>query len=62
MYSRTKHIKMRHYFIRDQVQNHNVSFEFVPIEEQLANILTKLLLEDKFCEIRRELGVTIRLI
>ena len=56
-YSITKHIEIRHHFIRDHVQNGDICLEFVKTEDQLADIFTKPLSEDKFVEIRRNLGV-----
>ena len=56
-HSRSKHIEIRHHFIRDHVQNSNVILEFVCTDDQLADVFTKLLSEERFCLIRRELGV-----
>ena len=47
-HSRTKHIKIRHHFIRDHVQNEDILLEFIPIKNQLADIFTKPLTLDKF--------------
>ncbi|RVW94394.1 Copia protein [Vitis vinifera] len=41
LHSRTKHIDIRHHFIRDLVENKVVSLEYVPTEGQIADILTK---------------------
>ena len=54
---RTKHIKVRHHFIRDHVEKGNVSLEFVLINSQLADIFTKPLCEDQFNHICLELGM-----
>ena len=43
LHSRTKHIEICHHFIRDIIKENVVSLEFVPIEDQLADILTKTL-------------------
>ncbi|KAG8647463.1 hypothetical protein MANES_09G075219v8 [Manihot esculenta] len=56
-HSRTKHIKIKHHFIRDHVQNGDIELEFVSTQKQLADIFTKPLNEDTFCRIRRELGM-----
>ena len=56
-HSRSKHIEIRHHFIRDHVQNSNVILDFVCTNDQLADVFTKPLSEDRFCLIRRELGV-----
>ncbi|CAL8988995.1 unnamed protein product [Prunus brigantina] len=42
-HSRTKHIDIRHHFIRDLVEDKILSLKFVPSEKQLADILTKAL-------------------
>lgn len=39
--SRTKHIDIRHHFLKDHVQKGNISLEFVASENQLADIFTK---------------------
>jgi len=56
-HSRSKHIEIRHHFIRDHVQNGDIQIEFVLSEKQVADIFTKPLSEEIFCKIRRELGM-----
>ena len=56
-HSRSKHIEIRYHFIREHVANEDVNLEYINIENQLADIFTKPLREDKFCALRRELGV-----
>ena len=56
-HSRTKHIEIRHHFIRDHVQNEDIVLEFIPTEDQLADIFTKPLNFDRFEQIRGELGL-----
>ena len=56
-HSRSKHIEIRHHFIRDHVQKGDIELDFVSTENQLADIFTKPLNEDRFCIIRRELGM-----
>ena len=56
-HSRTKHIEIRHRYIRDHVQNNDITLEFVNTEKQLADIFTKPLNEDRFEMIRGELGL-----
>ena len=41
LHSRTKHIEICHHFIKDLVEEKVVSLEFIPTENQLADILTK---------------------
>ena len=56
-HSRTKHIEIRHHFIWEHVQKGNVEVFFVNSENQLADILTKPLLEERFCFLRKEIGM-----
>jgi len=57
LHSRTKHIEIRHHFIRDHVLKGDVVLEFVDTKNQLADIFTKPLNKDSFYNIRRELGM-----
>uniref|UniRef100_A0A2N9HLR4 CCHC-type domain-containing protein n=1 Tax=Fagus sylvatica TaxID=28930 RepID=A0A2N9HLR4_FAGSY len=56
-HSRTKHIEIRYHFIRDHVQKGDIELEFVSTDSQWADILTKPLIEERFCTIRREIGM-----
>ncbi len=56
-HSKAKHIEIRYHFIRDHVQNGNICIEHICTEKQLADIFTKPLSEDRFCTLRRELGI-----
>jgi hypothetical protein len=40
-YSRTKHIDIRHYFLRDQSQRGDIAIDHVSTKNQLADIFTK---------------------
>ena len=42
-HTKTKHIKILHNFIRDNVEKGKVSLHYVPTTEQLADIFTKAL-------------------
>ena len=55
--SKTKHIEIRYHFIREHVANENIKLEHVSTENQVADIFTKPLSEDRFCNLRRELGM-----
>jgi len=52
-----KHIEIKHHFIRDHVQNGTMDLQFVPIDDQLANIFTKPLVEEKLILLRNQLGM-----
>jgi hypothetical protein len=56
-HSRTKHIDIRHHFLRDLVESKVVSLSFIPTENQLADILTKPLDGGKFASLRKAIGV-----
>ncbi|KAG8637989.1 hypothetical protein MANES_15G181280v8 [Manihot esculenta] len=56
-HSRTKHIDIRHYFIRDHVLNGDIVLEFMDTNNQLTDIFTKHLNEEIFNFIKRELGM-----
>ena len=56
-HARTKHIDVRHHFIRDQQQKGDICIESVGTEDQLADIFTKPLDEKRFCKLRNELNI-----
>ena len=56
-HSRTKHIEIRHHFLRDHAQKGDITLEFVSTRDQFAYIFTKPLSEEQFVDIRRQLGV-----
>nr|KYP41500.1 Copia protein [Cajanus cajan] len=57
LHSRTKHIEIRHHFLRDCVQKGDCVLEFVETKNQLADIFTKSLPKENFSSIRQELGI-----
>ena len=56
-HSRTKHIEIRHHFIRDHVQKGDVCIDYVKTDDQLADIFTKPLDKTRFCFLRSNLGM-----
>jgi hypothetical protein len=58
-HSRTKHIDIRHHFIRELVEDKIISLEHVATEKQLADIFTKALDANQFERLRGELGICI---
>lgn len=50
-HSRTKHINIRHYFIREYVEEGTVELIFVSSDKQLANNFTKPVSEETFSRI-----------
>ena len=56
-HSRTKHIDIRHHFLRDHVARNDILLCGVRSEDQLADIFTKPLDESTFCRLQSELNV-----
>ena len=56
-HSKTKHIEIRHHFIRDHVQKGDCKIKFVKTENQLVDLFTKLLACDRFMKLRKKLGI-----
>jgi hypothetical protein len=54
-HNRTKHIDIRHHFIRDAIAAGTISFQYIPSPDQLADILTKGLGRIAFERIRAQL-------
>ena len=47
-HSKSKHIEIRHHFIRKHVANEDVMLDYINTKDQIANIFTKPLREDRF--------------
>jgi uncharacterized beta-barrel protein YwiB (DUF1934 family) len=56
-HARTKHIDVRHHFIRDHKQKGDISIGNVGTDDQLVDIFTKPLDEKRFCKLRNELNI-----
>ena len=56
-HSRTRHIAIKHHFIREAIEEGEIELNFCRSEEQIADILTKALPKDKFQILREALGV-----
>ncbi|GKB17537.1 retrovirus-related pol polyprotein from transposon TNT 1-94 [Tanacetum coccineum] len=56
-HSRTKHIKIRHHFLCDNVQKGHISIEKVPSVANITDILTKPLKRESFNYLRLGLGM-----
>src|SRR6187397_2893047 len=56
-HARTKHIDVRHHFIRDHVEKGNIEILKIGTEDQLADIFTKPLQERRFLTLRHSLGL-----
>ena len=54
-HSKTKHIDIQYYFVRDNYMNDIISLKYCPTEEQLADGLIKVINTDKYLESIKEL-------
>nr|GEV94719.1 retrovirus-related Pol polyprotein from transposon TNT 1-94 [Tanacetum cinerariifolium] len=57
LHSRTKHIDIRYYFIRDHILKGDIKLHFISTEYQLADIFTKPLDEPTLTRLKAELGM-----
>lgn len=58
-HSRTKHIDIRHHYIRELVESQQLKIDHVSTEHQLADIFTKALDNSRFEMLRTALGICI---
>lgn len=58
-HSRAKHIDIRHHFLKDHVSQGTIKLEYVDTMNQLADIFTKPLIQDRFEFLRENLGMTL---
>ncbi|GKA19973.1 retrovirus-related pol polyprotein from transposon TNT 1-94, partial [Tanacetum coccineum] len=56
-HSRTKHVVVRYYFIKEHVEKSTIELYFVKTDYQLADLFTKALLVDRFNYLVRRLGM-----
>lgn len=56
LHTRTKHIDVKHHFLRDHMEKKKIKIDYIPTEDQLADIFTKPLELENFSKIRRTLS------
>ena len=56
-HSRTRHIALKHHFIREKIEEGEIQLMHCRSEEQIADIMTKALPKEKFQHLRATLGV-----
>lgn len=56
-HSKMKHVAVVLFFVREKVQSWEIVVNFVRANEQVAEILTKILTEKSFIPCRKKLGV-----
>lgn len=54
---RTKHIDVIYHYVREKYESKEISLQFVPTHDQLADIFTKPLPRDNFQTIRELMGL-----
>ena len=57
VHDKSKHIEIKYHYIGDMVQTGAVKLQYVAMEEQIADVLTKPLARVKFKYFREKLGV-----
>ena len=57
LHSRTKHIEIRHHFIRDHVEKGDIELVHIDTKNQIADIFTKPLSTQQYLELRFKLGM-----
>ena len=56
-HDRTKHIEIDRHFIFEKIEKQIVQLAYIPLRQQVANILTKALLRTNFEELSHKLGL-----
>ena len=56
-HDRTKHIAVRHHFIRDEIEERRIRVEYVPTGDQVADVLMKALAREKHSRFTEDMGV-----
>ena len=56
-YSQTKHIEIRHHFIQELLKHGTLTFEFIHINDQKADLFTKPLASKRFEFLRQNIDV-----
>ena len=55
--SRTRHIAVKHHFIREKIEEQEIELVYYKSEDQVADIFTKALPKEKFQRFRELLGI-----
>ena len=56
-HDRSKHIKIKYYFIRDKFEEGEVKLQYISTDEKVVDILTKPLSRIKFAYLRDNMGL-----
>ena len=56
-HDRSKHIEIRHHFLRQKVEEEELDLAYIPTGDQVANVLTKGLVREKHDKFAEVMGV-----
>ena len=56
-HSRTKHIDVQHYFIREKLENQEICLKYCPTEDMILKVLTNSLVEDMHQALTKGMGL-----
>ncbi|KAL5537784.1 hypothetical protein UlMin_045380 [Ulmus minor] len=59
-HARSKHIEIDLHFVRDQIKRNRLQLQYIPSEEQIADLLTKHLSSSRFYSLRSKLCIVPR--
>ena len=57
LHSRSKHIDVRHHFLRDHVNKGDIKMTHIETENNVADIFTKPLHSERYAKLRLDLGM-----
>ena len=55
--TRTKHIEVNYHYVRERFSAEEISLDYVPTQENIADLFTKALPREKFEAFRKALGL-----
>ena len=56
-HSHMKHINLRYHFIQEAVEDNKISISYIPMDENVSDVLTKALVRPKFEQFIEVLGL-----
>ena len=56
-HARTKHIDVQHHFVREKVESGEITLDYCPTEDMLADVLTKALAKDRHVRLAKMFGL-----
>jgi hypothetical protein len=56
-HDKSKHIEIRYHFIQDRIKKGALELQYIPIDQQVVDILTKPLVKRKFEAFKDKLGL-----